>query len=62
VKAAVELRPGIEPSPALAEEILRWTRGRLAGYKVPRSIDFERSLPRHPTGKIITRALRHRYW
>ena len=62
VKAAVELRPGTEPTPALAEEILRWMRGRLASYKVPRSIDFEPSLPRHPTGKIITRALRDRYW
>ena len=39
-----------------------WLRERLAGYKVPRSIDFEDALPRHPTGKLYTRLLRDRYW
>jgi long-chain acyl-CoA synthetase len=29
---------------------------------VPRSIDFERELPRHPTGKLLVRSLRERYW
>ena len=29
---------------------------------VPRSIDFEDALPRHPTGKLYTRLLRDRYW
>jgi long-chain acyl-CoA synthetase len=62
VKAAVELAPGYEASPALAEEILAFARDRLAGYKVPRSIDFERALPRHPTGKLLVRELRERYW
>jgi long-chain acyl-CoA synthetase len=62
VKAAVELAPGHEPSPALAADILAFGRERLAAYKVPRSIDFERALPRHPTGKLLTRELRERYW
>jgi long-chain acyl-CoA synthetase len=62
VKAAVELVPGTEPSRDLALEILAWTRGRLAGYKVPRSVDFEAALPRHPTGKLLVRELRDRYW
>ena len=35
---------------------------RLAGYKVPRSVDFEAELPRHPTGKLYTRLLRDKYW
>jgi long-chain acyl-CoA synthetase len=62
VKAAVELHPGEYPSDELADEILAYARERLAGYKVPRSIDFEETLPRHPSGKLYTRRLRDRYW
>jgi long-chain acyl-CoA synthetase len=62
VKAAVELRPGFEPAPELEAAILAFGRERLAGYKVPRSVDFERELPRHPTGKLLVRRLRDRYW
>ena len=62
VKAAVELRPGFEPSRELEAEILAFGREQLAGYKVPRSIDFEPELPRHPTGKLFVRQLRERYW
>jgi len=62
VKAAVELAPGFSESPELAAEIIAFARERLAGYKVPRSIDFEAELPRHPTGKLYTRRLRDRYW
>jgi long-chain acyl-CoA synthetase len=62
VKAAVELAPGVERSRELEAEILQFARERLAGYKVPRSLDFEDALPRHPTGKLYTRLLRDRYW
>ena len=62
VKAAVELLEGFDPSPELEAEILAFARQHLAGYKVPRSIDFEDELPRHPTGKLYTRLLRDRYW
>jgi long-chain acyl-CoA synthetase len=62
VKAAVELRRGYVASAALEAEILSFGRARLAGYKVPRSIDFEAELPRHPTGKLHIRSLRERYW
>ena len=62
VKAAVELAPGVAASPSLEAEILAFARARLAGYKVPRSIDVEDELPRHPTGKLYTRLLRDRYW
>ena len=62
VKAAVELTPGVTPSPALADELLAFARARLAGYKVPRSLDFEDALPRHPSGKLYVRRLRDRYW
>ena len=62
VKAAVELVEGVEPTAELEAEILAFGREALAGYKVPRSIDFERELPRKPTGKLLVRELRDRYW
>ena len=61
-KAAIELREGFEARDALADEILAFAREHLAGYKVPRSIDFEEALPRHPSGKLYIRRLRDRYW
>ena len=62
VKAAVELRPGHQASPELEKDILAFGRQQLAGYKLPRSIDFEAKLPRLPTGKLLTRQLRDPYW
>ena len=62
VKAAVELMEGSEASGALARELMEHCRGHLAGYKVPRSIDFVDALPRHPTGKLYKRLLRDPYW
>jgi long-chain acyl-CoA synthetase len=62
VKAAVELVDGVAASDELESEILAFAREHLAGYKVPRTIDFEDELPRHPTGKLYTRLLRDRYW
>jgi long-chain acyl-CoA synthetase len=62
VKAAVEVEAGSDPSPALAAELLAYSRDHLAGYKVPRSIDFEDQLPRYPTGKLYKRLLRDPYW
>jgi fatty-acyl-CoA synthase len=63
VKAIVVLHDGYEPSQELAKDILESTRGKLAGYKRPKSIDFIRDeeMPRTPTGKILHRILRERY-
>jgi long-chain acyl-CoA synthetase len=62
VKAAVEPADGFEPSAALAAELTEFARERLAGYKVPKSVDFEEALPRTPTGKLYKRLLRDPYW
>ncbi len=62
VKAAVELAPGASPGPELESEILGWARERIAGYKLPRSIDFSTALPRLPTGKLRKAELREPYW
>jgi long-chain acyl-CoA synthetase len=62
VKAVVELAPGHEPSDDLARELVAFARQRLAGYKVPRSVDFTGDLPRTPTGKLLKRELRDPFW
>jgi len=55
VVAMVALRPGHE---ATAEEIIAYTRERLAAYKYPREIQFMDELPKGPSGKILKTALR----
>src|ERR1700758_5543966 len=62
VKAVVQPMPGIEPGPALAEELIAFCAKSLSRQKVPRSVDFEEELPRLPTGKLYKRLLRDRYW
>jgi long-chain acyl-CoA synthetase len=57
VKALVVPRPGSEPE---ADELVAFARERLAGYKLPRSIDFIDDLPRTPSGKVLKRELRAR--
>ena len=44
-----------------AAEIIDWCRQRLAHFKCPRRIAFERELPRHATGKLQKTPLRDRY-
>ena len=61
VKAVVEVRDGYEPSAALADELLSFTRSRLARFKCPRTVDFVDELPRQDNGKIYKRLLRDRY-
>jgi fatty-acyl-CoA synthase len=62
VKAVVQPADRAVAGPALAQSLLAYCREHLAGYKVPRSIDFEDELPRLPTGKLYKRLLRDRYW
>ena len=62
VKAVVQLLDGLEASEAAAEDILNWTRERIAHYKAPRSVDFRDELPRLPTGKLYKRLLKDEYW
>ena len=45
-------------SPELAAELIEYCRGRLAGFKCPRSVEFVGALPRTPTGKLLRRQLR----
>ena len=59
VKAAVVRRPGTQAS---EDEIIAFAKERIAGFKVPKSIDFIDELPRNPSGKVLRRALRDPYW
>ena len=51
-----------EAGPALAEELMDFCRAGLSPINVPRSIDFVPELPRLPTGKLLKRLVRDRYW
>jgi long-chain acyl-CoA synthetase len=57
VAAFVILRPGASVGP---EELIAFSRGRLAGYKYPRRITLVAELPRSATGKILKASLRER--
>jgi fatty-acyl-CoA synthase len=59
VKAVVVRVLGSEVT---AQELIAFTRQRLAGFKCPTSVDFVAALPRTPSGKILKRELREPYW
>ncbi|WP_133365693.1 fatty acid--CoA ligase [Qipengyuania sediminis] len=59
VKACVVPRAGVEVD---TDGVIAWTRERLAGFKVPKSIDVIPALPRNASGKILRRTLRAPYW
>ena len=58
VKALVIVRDGAAPT---AEELVAFARGRLAGYKLPRVVEFVDDFPRTPSGKVLKRDLRERH-
>jgi len=60
VKAVVILKDG---KSATDSEIIEHCRGKMAGFKKPKSVDFIRpdEMPRTGTGKILHRMLREKY-
>jgi len=62
IKAVVQPAEGVQPGEELAAELIEFARRRLAGFKVPRTIDFTEELPRDPNGKLYKRRLRDPYW
>jgi len=62
VKSVVTLNPGYAGSPELAADIIKFARDHLAGFKVPRSVEFVAELPRSPAGKIQRKKVREPYW
>jgi len=59
VHATVVRAPG---STLTGQEITAFAREHLAGYKLPRSVDFADELPRTGSGKLLKRQLRAPYW
>jgi acyl-CoA synthetase (AMP-forming)/AMP-acid ligase II len=59
VKAVCAPKPGRTID---ADSVIGWARERIAGFKVPKSIDIIDALPRNPSGKILRKDLRAPYW
>ena len=53
-KAWIVLRPGQQVT---ADEIRAYCREKLAGYKVPKHVEFRDSLPKTMVGKVLRREL-----
>jgi acyl-CoA synthetase (AMP-forming)/AMP-acid ligase II len=59
VRAVVVLKPGATTS---ERDIIAAARTRIAGYKVPKSVEFVTDLPRNGAGKVLRRSLRDAFW
>jgi len=60
VKAVVALKPGYQ-SKVTEQEIIKFSRERLAAYKSPKSVDFLAELPKNQAGKIKKGELKEKY-
>jgi fatty-acyl-CoA synthase len=60
IKAVVTLHQG---RMVTEKELIDHCRGKIAGYKIPKSVDFvkDEEMPMTPTGKILHRVLREKY-
>ncbi len=59
VKAVCVAKPGATIDPA---SVITCARERIAGFKVPKSIDVIEALPRNASGKVLRKDLRAPYW
>ncbi len=57
--AVIELESGANLS---GDNVRAFTREHLAGYMVPKVVEFQTGLPREDSGKIFKRKLRDPYW
>jgi len=62
VKAVVQPHDMARAGKDLADELIAFCRKQLSPIKCPKSVDFEAELPRTPTGKLVKRHLRDKYW
>jgi len=62
VKAVVQPHDMAKAGKELEAELIVFCRTHLSPIKCPKSIDFEAELPRTPTGKLVKRHLRDKYW
>ena len=62
VKAVVQPEKMDEAGPDLEAELIAYCKKKMSHVKCPKSVDFEKELPRHPTGKLYKRLLKEKYW
>jgi long-chain acyl-CoA synthetase len=62
IKAVVQPQPGVATGSELTEELVAFLAGRIARFKLPRTVDYVDELPRDPNGKLYKRRLRDPYW
>jgi long-chain acyl-CoA synthetase len=55
IKAFIVKKPNIETT---ENEIINWSKEKMASYKYPRYVEFKEALPMTATGKILKRELR----
>jgi len=60
VKAFVSLKPGSMPNEELRLDLLGFARKKLGSVVAPKEIEFQKSLPRTRSGKIMRRLLKMR--
>ncbi|MFC1947622.1 class I adenylate-forming enzyme family protein [Chloroflexota bacterium] len=59
VHAVISLNEG---AAVTEEEIINFCKDKLARYKAPKSVEFIEAIPKNPSGKILKRELRDKYW
>jgi long-chain acyl-CoA synthetase len=57
VKAFIVLRPGFVGK-VTENELMDWSKDKMAAYKYPRFIEFRKELPKNSIGKLLRRVLR----
>ena len=60
-EAVVAILVASNDQPPSLDDIREFCRGHIAGYKLPRRVEWVEKLPRNHTGKIQTGLLRQRY-
>jgi len=58
VRAVVQLK---NEETATEEEVIDFCRGKLAGYKIPKSVTFVDEVPFSPAGKMLRQKVREAY-
>ena len=59
IKAVVALKEGHSVSES---ELIEYCKGKMADYKIPKSVDFVPSLPKGGSEKILRKEVKDRYW
>ena len=62
MKAVIEPLDWRDAGDDFAEEIITYCRSKLGPIKCPKSVDFDKKLPRQDNGKLFKRLVRKRYW